>query len=49
VGVATGQARKHGSEKARESNEGIVPESAEEQVEPHHVGLLFADRVQNAD
>ena len=49
VGVATGQARKHGSEQSRESNERIMPEGTEKQIEPDDVGLQFADRVQNAD
>jgi hypothetical protein len=44
VGVATIQARKQRSQKAGEGNEGIAAKRAEEQIEPHHIRLLFSDR-----
>jgi len=44
VGIAPAEAREERRGESAKGNDGIAPESAEQKVEPHDVGLAFIDR-----
>jgi hypothetical protein len=49
VGIAATKARKKRGEKSGESNQGIAPEGAEQEIEPNHVRLQLEQRAENAE